>query len=132
MTWQKGCIYHKNITRPCKISLTHCYTGIIHQHPLSSLSVFSLQDEMYICSVCIDSILCVSTKCISKSIFEHPVSMISFSPVNIWTNTHCSPAEGNSVDDNGHAVEPAIAQVCNRYMWHKVKYDSTTVSHLAD
>jgi len=38
---------------------------------------------------------------------------------------HCSPVQGNLSDDNGHVVEPAI-------VWHKDKYDGTTVSPLAD
>jgi hypothetical protein len=42
MTWQKGCIYYRNTTRPHKINLIHCYQDIIHQHPLSSLYYYIL------------------------------------------------------------------------------------------
>jgi hypothetical protein len=52
--------------------------------------------------------------------------------VNILTNMHCLTAEGNFTDDNGHAVEPATVQVCNRCMWYMDKSDGITNSPLAD
>jgi len=52
-------------------------------HIAHSISVFSLHENMRALNVCTDSMVCVSTECISKSITEYPVSMINFSPCHL-------------------------------------------------
>ena len=60
-------------------------------HIAHSISVFSLHYDIYVLSVSIDSMVCVSMECISKSITEFPVSMINFSPCQL-SYSHTSTA----------------------------------------
>jgi len=52
-------------------------------HTAHSISVFPLHDDMYVLIVCIDSMVYVSTECISKSITEYPESTMNFSPYHL-------------------------------------------------
>jgi hypothetical protein len=49
--------------------------------------------------------------------------------VNIRTHTHCPPVESNFSEDNGHALEPAVIQACNRCMWYMDKFNGITNSY---
>jgi hypothetical protein len=49
--------------------------------------------------------------------------------VNILTDMHHPPAEGNFCDEYGNAPKPAIVQDYNRYMWYVDKSDCMTYSY---
>jgi hypothetical protein len=43
--------------------------------------------------------------------------------VNMLTNMHHPPAEGNFCNEHGNDLKPAIVQGCNRHMGHADKSD---------
>jgi hypothetical protein len=49
--------------------------------------------------------------------------------VNMLTNMHRSPAEGNFCDEHGNALKPAIVQNYNRHMGYVGKSDRMTNSY---
>jgi hypothetical protein len=49
--------------------------------------------------------------------------------VNMLTDIHCSPAEGNFCDEHGNALKPAILQDYNRNMGYIDKSDRMTNSY---